>query len=124
MLILPIRTRQDFVNIQKNKDSIFYTPRLILLIKTTPEKYTLVTEKRRAKEFVRLGLTVTKKLDKTAIGRNRVKRRLREAFRKVNPNLLHNHTDYQIIARKAIINARFESIVKDLEGCLSGKVIH
>jgi len=122
MLILTIKARKDFVDIQKNKDNACYTPKLILLTKKTPKKYIEVTAKRRAGEFVRLGLTVTKKLEKTAIGRNRIKRQLREAFKKLNPNLLKNHIDYQIIARKRIIDTEFKCIIKDLEDCLNNKV--
>jgi ribonuclease P protein component len=121
MLILSIRTRQDFIDIQNNKDEICHRPTMILLIKATPKKYTQVTFKRRAGEFVRLGLTVTKKIDKRAVKRNKIKRRLREAFRKINPDLLHNHTDYQIIAKKCIVDSKLKYIVKDLEICLAKK---
>jgi len=121
MLILPIKSRQDFVDIQKNRDSACHTPKLILLVKATPEKYTEVTAKKRAGDFVRLGLTVTKKLEKTAVGRNRIKRRLREAFKKLSPDLLKVHTDYQIIARRRISDAEFKYIIKDLEECLTCK---
>jgi ribonuclease P protein component len=121
MLILSIKSRQDFVNIQKKRDCVCHTLRLILLTKKTPEKYTQVSEKKRAKEFIRFGLTVTKKLEKTAVGRNRIKRRIREAFRKIPEELLQNHTDYQIIARKRIIDCNFQDIVKDIKDCLEKK---
>ncbi|GAB6195301.1 ribonuclease P protein component [Lysobacter xanthus] len=46
---------------------------------------------------VRLGLAVSRKVDKTAVGRNRIKRQLREAFRHVRGQLPPG--DYVLVAR-------------------------
>lgn len=121
MLILPIKSRRDFVDIQKNSEKIFHTPRLILLQKTTSEKYTKTNEKQRAEKFVRLGITVTKKIDKRAVARNKIRRRLTEAFSKIDPEILENHVDYRVIARKRIIDCDFEDIVNDIKNCLLEK---
>ena len=45
----------------------------------------------------RLGLAVSRKVDKRAVGRNRIKRQLRENFRRLRPQLKAG--DYVVVAR-------------------------
>lgn len=47
----------------------------------------------------RLGLAVSRKVDPHAVGRNRIKRVLRDAFRQLRPQLCDG--DYVVVARKA-----------------------
>jgi len=47
----------------------------------------------------RLGLAVSRKVDPHAVGRNRIKRVLREAFRRLRPLLRDG--DYVVVARRA-----------------------
>src|SRR3546814_14024612 len=47
----------------------------------------------------RLGLAVSRKVDPHAVGRNRIKRVLRDAFRRLRPQLADG--DYVVVARKA-----------------------
>ncbi len=47
----------------------------------------------------RLGLAVSRKVDPHAVGRNRIKRTLRETFRRLRPRLRGG--DYVVVARKA-----------------------
>jgi ribonuclease P protein component len=47
----------------------------------------------------RLGLAVSRKVDPHAVGRNRIKRVLRDAFRRLRPRLRGG--DYVVVARKA-----------------------
>ncbi len=47
----------------------------------------------------RLGLAVSRKVDPHAVGRNRIKRVLRDAFRRLRPQLAAG--DYVVVARKA-----------------------
>src|SRR3546814_18314874 len=47
----------------------------------------------------RLGLAVSRKVDPHAVGRNRIKRVLRDAFRLLRPQLVDG--DYVVVARKA-----------------------
>lgn len=51
----------------------------------------------------RLGLAVSRKVDKRAVGRNRIKRQLREQFRGVRVQLAAG--DYVIVARSAAASA-------------------
>ncbi|MFT4257339.1 MAG: ribonuclease P protein component [Pseudoxanthomonas sp.] len=52
---------------------------------------------RRTETSARLGLAVSRKVDKRAVVRNRIKRTLREAFRHLRPQLAGG--DYVIVAR-------------------------
>ena len=47
----------------------------------------------------RLGLAVSRKVDPHAVGRNRIKRVLRDAFRRLRPQLADG--DYVVVARRA-----------------------
>ncbi|HIY71407.1 MAG TPA: ribonuclease P protein component [Candidatus Luteimonas excrementigallinarum] len=54
-------------------------------------------------EPARLGLAVSRKVDPDAVGRNRIKRQLREQFRQLRPLLRHG--SYVVVARRAAADA-------------------
>jgi len=65
----------------------------------------------------RLGLAVSRKVDPTAVGRNRIKRQLREGFRHVRPRL--SPGAYVVVARaparqlsNAALRASFEALLQ------------
>lgn len=60
----------------------------------------------------RVGLTVTKKAG-NAVQRNRIRRRLREAVRRQAAGMTHG-TDYVIVGRSDLLNARFSDIEAEL----------
>ena len=64
----------------------------------------------------RLGITVSKKLGK-AVVRNKVRRRIYEAFRKYEP-LLKTGFDIVIVAKIAAVDADFERYSKMIGGML------
>lgn len=66
----------------------------------------------------RVGFTVTKKLEKTAVGRNRMKRRLRAAAADVLPNYAKAGMDYVLIARAETATRPYNELQKDLRWCL------
>lgn len=66
----------------------------------------------------RVGFTVTKKLEKSAVGRNRMKRRLRAAAADVLPNESKNGMDYVLIARPDTATRPYNELQKDLRWCL------
>lgn len=66
----------------------------------------------------RVGYTVTKKTDKRAVVRNRIKRRLRAAAADILPRLAKGGTDYILIGRAATEKREFDQLCKDLKWCL------
>ncbi|WP_101926917.1 MULTISPECIES: ribonuclease P protein component [Luteimonas] len=64
----------------------------------------------------RLGLAVSRKVDKRAVGRNRIKRILREQFRQLRADLPPGA--YVVVARPAAAQADHSSIVEAFVGAL------
>lgn len=66
----------------------------------------------------RLGITVTKRLEKSAVRRNRMKRRLRAAARDVIPTYGKAGMDYILIARTETATRIYTDLKRDLRWCL------
>ena len=114
MLIETIKKRSDFLAIGKKNISYYSKSTLILAAKTS-EFYLKNTDQ----NLVRIGYTVTKKIG-NAVVRNKCKRRYREIFRKLAPELAKINYDYVILARKEILNCDFGQIQSDVKFCLNG----
>ncbi len=66
----------------------------------------------------RIGFTVSKKVDKRAVNRNRIKRRLRSVVADVlSEHGIENH-DYVLIGRPLTAIRPYESLCQDLKWCL------
>jgi ribonuclease P protein component len=66
----------------------------------------------------RFGLTVSKRTSKSAVIRNRVKRRLRAVAYDVLPAYAGNNIDYVLIGRATTLDSSYDSLKKDLIWCL------
>jgi ribonuclease P protein component len=66
----------------------------------------------------RFGLTVTKKIGNSPV-RHRIKRRLREAMRRVSPLDARAGHDYVLMARREALSIGFEALVADIAGALA-----
>lgn len=66
---------------------------------------------------LKVGFVVGKKVGK-AVQRNKVKRRLREAFRLLIPRL-DDHTSYVVVARAPAAKANYHALADSLQGLLA-----
>jgi ribonuclease P protein component len=66
---------------------------------------------------IRVGFTVTKK-NGTATERNRIRRRLRELVRRLDPLSMRPHSDYVLIGRRDALSRDFSTMLDDLRGTL------
>lgn len=119
--ILTIKKSIEFKkisNISNKKTNKFFAQTLILLSSKTENKYFQdLQNQQNAKDFCRIGYTVSKKVG-NAVARNKAKRRLREVFAKLANDYAKTHYDYIIIAKKEIAEADFSKISSDLKFCL------
>ena len=79
--------------------------------------FVLQTRKRSDDGPVRIGLTVSRKVG-TAVERNRVRRRLREIVRRLDPLRFSAGHDYVLIARRTAVSAAFAGLIEELDGAL------
>ncbi|MGD9579909.1 MAG: ribonuclease P protein component [Vampirovibrionia bacterium] len=72
-------------------------------------------------EYPKVGFVVAKKVTKKATGRNKIKRRLREAYRAIKNKDLEAVKEFGsiiFIARPSIIDSNYNDIYKNIELCL------
>lgn len=70
-----------------------------------------------SEDILQAGFTVSKKIGKSVV-RNKVKRRLREAFRLQIDNVARGY-NYVFLARRPIVNASYQDVERAVEGLLS-----
>lgn len=64
------------------------------------------------------GITVSKKVSKKAVVRNRIKRQIRVIIRDVDPDLYDPNKYYVVIARVAAVKKNFTDMLRDYKYCL------
>ncbi len=67
---------------------------------------------------IRIGFTVSRK-NGTATERNRIRRRLRELVKRLEPVSMHPHHDYVLVGRRAALTRDFAAMLDDLRSALS-----
>lgn len=102
-----LRKSREFARLRDNSTKLYCTHFLILI---TPSEGSVS----------RLGITVSTKIDKRAVVRNKIKRRIRDIFR-VNRSLLRSNFDIVIIARKNAGDLSFEEFKREILGALRYK---
>ncbi|MDD9911534.1 MAG: ribonuclease P protein component [Alphaproteobacteria bacterium] len=111
--VVRLKKRADFVRLRQRGGKAV-TKGFILQYLAQPE----------LKE-VRVGFTATKKMAKSAVVRNRAKRRLKavvDAVMRLNPNFKCAPTDICLIARYSTCDVPFDKMVKDLKRVLKADV--
>lgn len=94
-----LRKRREFKSVDAQKTARYVTPHLVILRAPNPFNRT------------RIGLTVSKKIGKS-VERNRIKRLLREAYRRHKDAFAPGH-DYVLIARSGRITS-METIAREI----------
>lgn len=120
MFILPIKSRIQILEERKSPEFFTKTDYMMLLYTPTPQKN--IDYNNRVTDFVRLLAVVSKKISKKAVVRNHIRRKIKEAFKKVDKTLLKNQYDYQIIARHSIMDISVDLIAEDIKKCLKTQI--
>ncbi|MCB9988201.1 MAG: ribonuclease P protein component [Rhodospirillales bacterium] len=100
-----LQKRSNFLHVQKNCKK-WVSKSLILQVADNDSGET------------RFGLTVTKKVNKRAVVRNRIRRRLRALAFDVLPGHAAEGKDYVLIGRAETETNTYEDMAKDLKWCL------
>ncbi|MDR1494471.1 MAG: ribonuclease P protein component [Rickettsiales bacterium] len=122
MKILTIKARRDFLRVQRGAELSVKNSKMLILCSRTEEKYTRITEHQHLKEFVRIGFVITKKLDRRAVTRNRLRRRIKTVTNIIlinHCNLYANHIDYIIILRRDAIDSSYLELLQSFKKLLS-----
>ncbi|MDH5672258.1 MAG: ribonuclease P protein component [Myxococcales bacterium] len=93
-----ILRRGDYLRVQGQGRKV-HTPHFLIMVLPASQR--------------RLGITVTKRVA-GAVGRNRIKRRLREAFRR-NPGLFPDDCEVVVVARRGALELDYRAVVAELE---------
>jgi len=102
-----IRNKSDFQQMQ-GKGSRLYARHFLLLLRESSQS------------FPRLGLVVSRKVEKRAVARNTLKRRLREVFR-LNHHRFTGAYDLVVIARREAPQCSFDQIEHEISSALSSR---
>ncbi|MDD9934542.1 MAG: ribonuclease P protein component [Myxococcales bacterium] len=94
-----ILTRRDFLRVQQTGKRV-HTPHFVIIVLPAPRK--------------RLGITVTKRVA-GAVGRNRIRRCLREVYRR-NGELFPEGCDVVVIARSGAGELGYRSMLEEMQG--------
>lgn len=108
-----LKKRAEFLRVQ-NGGKKWVSPGVIVM---AAPLHTLAEAQEKA-DSLRFGLTVTKKLSKSAVVRNRMRRRLRAAALDVLPTKALRGHDYVLIARPETGDYPYDKLCSDLKWCL------
>ncbi len=97
-----IKKRKVFLEIQETSEKLF-------------TKHFLIFARKSKDEHSKIGITVSKKVDKRAVYRNKLRRRIKEFFR-LTKKRFNSPYEIVIIAKKNAINMNFHDIHKELLG--------
>lgn len=102
-----LKKRAEFLRVQNNGQK-WTAPGVILMASPAADQ----------SGQVRFGLTVTKKLSKSAVVRNRIRRRLRAVALDILPPHAKKGVDYVLIGRHGTDDLSYGKLCGDLKWCL------
>lgn len=100
-----IKKRKDFIEMSKS-DLKWVCPSFIMQIK------------KRDDDQNRIGFTVSKKVSKRAVDRNRVKRRLRALTKEYLDDSIKDGLDIVMVGRRTSMDVSHEDMVGSIKHCL------
>lgn len=106
-----LKKRSDFLCVQKHEDSKKWVSKS-MIVEMCPN------EERNEAKGLRFGLTVSKRVSKKAVDRNRTKRRLRAVAFEVLPDFKAHKIDVVLIGRVSTEDQSYDVLKKDLVWCL------
>lgn len=80
-------------------------------------KHFLIFYSENSVGYTRIGITISKKVDKRAVARNRLRRRIREIFR-LNSSQLVRGLDLVVVARFNAAECSYEDVASEVLGTL------
>lgn len=107
---LRIKSRIDFVLLQKKPEHKIISNNFIILIKKTKEN---CIKKNIKIELFRTGIVASKKISNKAVVRNKIKRIIRHLLL-INHNYFLQNLDYEIIAKKTFLENNFINLSSEL----------
>lgn len=119
--LVGIKNRRDFLHVQKHQRKCV-RPGFVLQSAATPAtnhgETDDTTGDTTAYIDVRYGLTVSGRVDKRAVIRNRIKRRLRSLAADILACEAAPGYDYVLIGRKQAYDRSYDELKRDLRSCL------
>lgn len=125
--ILVVKSRRDFLRVQRDPAFKVGDNDMLILAKNIDLVDDASGNSTKNKLLIpnnafRFGLVVTKKIDKRAVIRNKIKRKLREMVRQLSREepckLFRNRMDYIIIARSSFLSNPHSYLVEEMRGIL------
>jgi ribonuclease P protein component len=104
-MIERLTKRRDFLAAAKGK-------------KAARRAFILETLQREDSDAPRFGFTVSKRIAKSAVERNRIRRRLKEAVRLAAPDHARPGHDYVVIGRRSALDEPFGSLKSEIASAL------
>ncbi|MDR2778456.1 MAG: ribonuclease P protein component [Rickettsiales bacterium] len=122
MKIVAIRSRRDFLRVQNRPDVKVRNRSMILLGKTANPGKSEAGGSVDHRTSVRFGFVITKKIDRRATVRNKLRRRIRAILETIslnNCNLYSNYVDYVIVVIENFSSINYSDLFRGVEKLFS-----